>query len=912
MNLINKNKCLSLIIIAILMASITAFAGAMIPVQAQATPNIPSGVTLGTPIVPTTGGPVPTGVTPQVTVTTIPYLSFSPNPIGVGQSELVNVWTQPALQVNRGHTGYTVVITNPDGSKETVGPFVSFQGDTTAFFNWVPTTAGNYTIQFFFAGDYYPAGYYFQGQLMTTAQQSNIVVSAGTTLNQGFNSSASVYYAPSQTQAYTLVVQQNYVNSWQPSPLPAPGQYWSRPISPDNREWWTIGGNDPNNEIGGGTGTPGWPADTNTYTSQEYTYEYVPYTTGPTSAHIVWRMQEDAIDGIFGGLIDGAYTQYQAPDQDSSGAAFTFGQSGPGFGGNPNIVWNGRCYVVITEPFNGVTQPVWICYDLQTGKIIWQITGIYNGATNQAPTMISYSENTMPVPGGAARTDRTVASLLWLGTGRVIKYNPMTGAATLNQTIPTFVSSTLYADPFILSVQNLGTTANPVYRLINWTLSGVGSNFAANVNGNVTWPFGSLGTPDYESMITATTQSLLSGATGLSDTTYVMAASLTTGALLWNVSSGINFQVFSGMTGLSDHGMYAQRFDDGAWYAWNLHTGQLAWESQLSSYPWGTFGAYGQEDAYGLIFYGQYDGVVAYNWTNGDVAWHFEASSLPFETPYLTNGVGNPDNSTQGYSFFSQGVVADGILYQYSVEHSPTAPLSRGWSIFAINATTGTLIWSTIGPMIPGVVSDGYLTASNYYDGYLYCFGMGQSATTVSAPQNQITTGQTVTITGTVSDKSPASSQTPEFAAGTNVPCVSDSSMGAWEAYLFQQAPCPTNVAGVPVTITAVDPSGTSTTIATVITDGVTGAFGCAWTPTTPGTYKIYAVYAGDDSYSYSTAATVAVVTAAPTITATPTPTVAPSNLATTADLMTYMIIVAIAIIIAIAIATVLLLRKKA
>jgi len=253
------------------------------------------------------------------------------------------------------------------------------------------------------------------------------------------------------------------VTSWQPSPLPAPGQYWTRPINPDNREWWVIGGNDPYNEIGGGTGTPGWPADTNVYTGQEYTYEYVPYTTGPTSAHIVWRMQEQAIDGLFGGLIDNAYTQYQAPDQDSSGTAFTFGQSGPGFGGNPNIVWNGRCYEVITEPYDGISQPVWTCFDLQTGKVYWQITGIYNGATNQAPTFISYSENTQPVPGGAARTDRTVASLLYLSSSRVIKYNPITGAVTVNQTTPTFVSSTLYADPFILSVQNTGTSAAPVY-----------------------------------------------------------------------------------------------------------------------------------------------------------------------------------------------------------------------------------------------------------------------------------------------------------------------------------------------------------------------------------------------------------------------------------------------------------------
>ena len=183
----------------------------------------------------------------------------------------------------------------------------------------------------------------------------------------------------------------------------------------------------------------------NTYTCQTTAYEFTPYTTGPTSAHIVWRMQNQAIDGIFGGLIDGASTAYQAPDQDSGGAAFTFGQSGPGFGGNPNLVWNGRCYETITEPFNGVTQPVWTCFDLQTGKVYWQLTSIMNGATNQAPTLISYAENTMPVPGATARTDRTVASLLYLGSGRVIKYNPITGAVTANMTIPTFTSSLLYA-----------------------------------------------------------------------------------------------------------------------------------------------------------------------------------------------------------------------------------------------------------------------------------------------------------------------------------------------------------------------------------------------------------------------------------------------------------------------------------
>ena len=263
-------------------------------------------------------------------------------------------------------------------------------------------------------------------------------------------------------------------------------------------------------------------------------------------------------------------------------------------------------------------------------------------------------------------------------------------------------------------------------------------------------------------------------------------------------------------------------------------------KSQLDSIPWGTFGAYGQANAYGNIYYGQYDGVVAYSWATGQVTWHFEAPCLPFETPYLTNGVGNPSNSTQGYSFFSQGIVADGKCYFYSVEHSPTAPLSRGWSLFCINATTGAEIWSTIGPMIPGVVSDGYLTATNYYDNYMYVFGMGQSSLSVTAPVDQITVGQTVTVTGKILDNSPASSQTAEYAPGT-VPCVSDACMGEWESYLFQQAPLPTNLTGVPITISVVGPNCVETPVNTVTSDPLTGAYGSAWTPTTAGTYTIYA-----------------------------------------------------------------------
>ncbi len=102
----------------------------------------------------------------------------------------------------------------------------------------------------------------------------------------------SAYYKPSSTAEIELTVQQDMVASWPPSPLPT--DYWTRPISPENREWWIIGGNTPFNGAGGG---PYWPANTNIYRSN---YKFTPYVEGPTSSHIVWR-KPGGMDGIFGG-----------------------------------------------------------------------------------------------------------------------------------------------------------------------------------------------------------------------------------------------------------------------------------------------------------------------------------------------------------------------------------------------------------------------------------------------------------------------------------------------------------------------------------------------------------------------------------------------------------------------------------
>jgi hypothetical protein len=72
-------------------------------------------------------------------------------------------------------------------------------------------------------------------------------------------------------------------------------------------------------------------------------------------------------------------------------------------------------------------------------------------------------------------------------------------------------------------------------------------------------------------------------------------------------------------------------------------------------------------------------------------------------------------------------------------------------------------------------------------------------------------------------------------------------------------------IAGVPVLLTAIDATGSVTSIGTVITNGYYGTFSQTWTPPDEGTYTITASFDGDDSYGSSSAATAVAVGPAPT-----------------------------------------------
>ena len=862
----NKTKMTAIVAIVLMMTSVTPIALLVQPVQAQE--NIThGGMPTGTG--PGISGALPAGATPSVTVDTDAWLSFSPNPIGIGQALLVNMWTTTPVSPMRFHQGYKVTITKPDGTTEVVGPMNSYAADATAWFAYVPDQVGTWKLKFEFPGEYYPKGQWYNGYLVTN--------SSGYALD-------SAYYQACSTAEQTLVVQNAQVYSWPPSPLPT--DYWTRPVHLENREWWPIMGNFPAfGVVGGG---PNWPANTNAYILG---YNFVPYVQAPNTGHVVWKRQEaDA------GIIGGTAGQY------SSG----------GMPSVPSVIYNGRCYQTLSMPVNGVYTSCAVCYDLRTGQQYYAIPTSQGGVT---PQVISYTRATAVAVAGATESNTYSVDLIAFTSSQMIKINPWTGAVTANVSgmSPQSVGGVqggssmggFYADPYVVSIQSVGSGANQKNFLIKWTTAGSSTNFTSRIVKNITIPFvaptypgGILGYAgyafDFETNIAVWMMGLAPAGVGVYYGTYMQAISMDTGQVLFNKTYPETR--YSSSCFVADHGLVAVLMEKGYYEAFDERTGNSVWKSDLMKYPWGSdsFGAYAYQSAYGLLYRQSYDGVYAFNWTNGKIVWFYEAPAVAFETPYTD------ENGGGVYSFNAGGMVADGKLYTYNTEHTPTYPRTRGWKIHCINATTGAGIWTMMGSQTPAAVADGYLVTSNGDDGYMYVYGKGKSATTVTAPDTSVPLGTTLTIKGSVLDQSPAQPDTP---------CVSKESMTTQMEYLHMQLPIGgvwnnVTLTGVPVSLSAIDSKGTVVDIGTVTTNGYYGTFGKTWTPPSQDTYTIIASFAGDDSYGSSAAATAVTVGPAPQTPETPT-------FPTPIDYTMTIIAGVIAVIIAVAIVGILVLRKR-
>jgi len=844
---------------------------------------------------------IPAGVTPGFTLKVDPYLSFRPNPVGVGQTILVNIWTVPGPAVTRYFSDLKVTITRPDGTTDVL-VMDSYQADSTAWFEYVVDQVGEWTLKYDFPGAYFPAGNYTM---------------ASDTGRAGFTESyeKSIWYLPASTAEQTLIVQEDMVSSWPPAALPT--DYWNRPGSLMNREWWPILGNYPWYGPGGGAMWDELYPDTNPQWSPDY--YFTPWVQAPNSAHIVWKRQ-GAIAGLIGGTA-GIYGLTSSP-------------------GTPDVIYSGRCYDTLTVPVNGVPTSCAVCYDLRTGEIYYTIPTAEGGVTPSYIQYVDPSQSNPEVPGAEARLSWSV-ELISISGNRLIKINPWTGAATTNVSIAVSpsMSNTYYMNGYVLGVQTLSTTGNEnldeheggtgsagsatagVYRLINWTTLGSTTSMNARIISNISWPRSSLGVTqdfttglafecrennffDLANMGYPYVDTYYDNASGVRYGNRIKAYNLVTGQEIWDVSVGES--QYSSSCVVADHGKIAVVMQDagpntsGGGYVmcWDQYTGKLLWKSEQMDYPWSRpgFGAYAIQSAYGMLFRQGYDGIYAFDWDTGKIVWKYKAPTNPYETPYVD------ENGGTVMSWNSGGRIADGKMYVYNSEHTTTWPITRGWQLHCINITTGELIWKIANPMTITAVADGYLPAANSWDGYMYVFGKGKSETTISAPLTAITQGQSLMLTGTVLDQSPAQPGTP---------CVSKDSMSLQMEYLHLQQPISglynnETITGVPVSLDTVDPNGNFRHIADVVTDGYSGTFGYTWTPDVPGQYAVTATFMGDDSYGSSFAQTYISVSEAPPATATPEPPQEEPD-----NMPIYLLGATIAIIIAIAIVGILLLRKR-
>jgi outer membrane protein assembly factor BamB len=314
------------------------------------------------------------------------------------------------------------------------------------------------------------------------------------------------------------------------------------------------------------------------------------------------------------------------------------------------------------------------------------------------------------------------------------------------------------------------------------------------------------------------------------------------------------------------------------WLGYDLDTGTLLWgptDTEIRSFQYWSGGmGPGQRavTAYGNIYVQGYGGeIFCYDTSDGSLLWKYNNTSSGVETAW-------------GLMPIFISAIADGKVYAFNNEHSPNSPLYNGYCIYCLNATTGEEIYKMLSwsgqtggtGTSTAVLADGSLVYYNYYDNQLYCIGKGATQTTVSAPSLAAESGQSVVVSGSVTDISAGTTQTEQSQRFPNgVPVASDASTSAWMEYVYMDQAKPTNFTGVQVTLNVVDSNGNTRYIGTATTDE-SGFYSYNWTPDITGAYTVIATFAGNNGY-YGSSSEAAFAVDEAAATPTPVPTQAPS-----------------------------------
>jgi hypothetical protein len=852
--------------------------------------------------------------TPPQTYPTVAGIIVRPNPVGVGQQVGLLMFIDKAPPLAQGDFGeryhnYTVTITKPDNSTETLGPFNS-DAISFGYAYYTPTQIGSYTFVFHFpqtliVNENAPPAYYNQNT-------NNNNVYEPEQLNDT--------YLASDSAPYTLVVQQEPVTAYPTSLLPT--SYWTSPINALNREWYAIGGDWLSGAqlvSSGGTAIGLGP---------------VPFAPAPATSHILWT-EPFWTGGITGGQA-GSYTYLTSAGRDNTSP----------------IIIDGVIY--LNDYGSNSNSYGWSAVSLYTGQTLW----------------MKSSSTAIPYPSFASEYEHTSLSqeltkpYLWSVTGTTwMAIDAYSGVNVFNITnVPSFsggnVSSSysVYGDDGSILryiIYNYGTSTKPNFYLQTWNVSEVLSpieayspnrpgGYSGNFDGRTGYAVaeGNVSIPAVKGPILDVIQDkwIIGGTPGEQNQTAVK-----TSGNLWTISlkpgsvgtllANLTFtppkqamdssQYYYYGTGASPgaggmHGPWVySRYNvyiyyEGVtrtWFGFDLTTGKQIWQTK----PQGSLMSFsvGQPSvAYGILYTSDVINepageIHAYNITTGQELWTYYG------------GYGGGDSYYDNVPT-SINMIQDGKVYTISKEHIPIEPLRRDANLTCIDAYNGTVYWS-LPYFSRNALADsrGYLVGQNEDDNQMYVFGKGPTTTTVAGPIDEQTKGKSVLLTGTVLDTSPGALATQNMMIGVNtspvptttvkgVPCVSESSMDAWMKYLYMQQSFPTNAAGVTVSLDALDPNKNFIHIGTATTD-LSGQYSIVFNPDVTGKYTVIASFAGTSSYGLSSAETA--INIADSV-ATSTPTSAPQSIADMYFIPAVASLLAV-MVIGFIILSVLLLRKK-
>jgi hypothetical protein len=810
----------------------------------------------------------------QTNVPTYAFISIAPDPIGLGQTLFVNFWINLPPPTGSYWNNFKVTVTKPDGKSQALSLGARSSSDAVggSWSSYKPAAVGNYTFVFEFPGQ--------------TIRNTN--------------------YQPSTSTRVTITVQEQQVET--PLENPLPSGFWERPVYSVNSEWYRISGN----WLGLAASTF---AATGMYNASG---NFNPYTTAPNSAHIVWTKPE-----AWGGLIGGEFGGSQQSNY------YSTSQYEPKFA---PIIMNGILYYT-AYPGSSTYPAGWIAVDIRTGETVWTKSTTEVLKCGQTVNYVSPNQY-----GGLAylwSVPLSASGFFVTGSYNLSMYDAMTGNKILDIVSAVPMTLTEASDGSLIGYFTNGTGASQ--RLHMWNSSMAINQRSAmwrpSLNGAISFYRGIMWSNPVAYNISGVSISpalsiskvasdvvlmMSFPNTGIGTATYWQpgwqieaAYSAIDGHQLWgplNRTEEPWTRIYMGPAGWDVYTEYVG--ETMTWKGYSLTTGAELWgPTEPDANAWSYYGVQ-YVPAYGNFYCYDFGGhVAAYNFQTGEKLWSYNTGSAGYETPY---GVWT-------LWTFSCGTVADGKFF-VPEGHMYSPPLFHGAQQLAIDTNTGKLVWSVLAFDVTSApaIADGYMMTLNAYDNQIYCWGKGKTATTVSAPQTEVPLGSKVLITGTILDQSPDI---------LNTPCINDANMSKWMEYQYMQQPKPTDVLGVPVRLTAVDPSGVSHDIGAVLSD-VSGTYASSFTPTMEGVYRIVANFDGTESYFNSEATTYVMIGAkaaspAPTETPTPTqpptstpaatnsPTVVPINTGNTGNTALYVGIAAVVIVIVVVAVAFVLRRRK-